>query len=447
MKKDEKFEILIEDMDVDGNGIGHADGMAVFVHGAVLGERLKAKAIKVKKNYAVAIIDEFIEKSPHRRTPPCNIFKQCGGCSIMHMDYASQLDLKHKRVKGCIKRLAKQDIEVSYPLPTMTELNYRNKASFPVKQENGLIKMGFYKKRSHVVCDVDNCLLQKKEVALLVSQLKSFIAHENISVYNEETHTGLLRHAVVRSNKKGEMMLTLVINGETLPGIKALLKRVEYTLPELKSIVLSHNTQKGNVIMGDRETVIYGQGFLYEELNGLLFRVSSSSFMQVNYEGMRLLYHTLFEMLRLSGTETVVDLFSGVGTISLIASRFCKKVYGIEVVPAAVKNAEANAALNGIENAEFILGDATEEFAKIKNTDGIDVIIVDPPRKGLDEKLIDDIVSTGVKKVGYVSCDPATFARDIALFYERGYKADLIQPVDMFPQTTHIENVTVLYKE
>ena len=448
MKKDEKFEIFIEDTDVDGNGVGHAGGVAVFVHGALAGERVIAKAIKIKKNNAVAVIDRFINTSPERRTPPCPVYKQCGGCSVMHASCVYQLDMKYSRVRGCISRIAKQDIEVLYPLPSPREFRYRGKAAFPVQQQGGLVLTGFYKRRSHVLCDVSDCLLQKKEVAVLLSQVKSWIAHEDIPIYDEAAHTGLIRHIIVKSNSKGEMMLVLSVNGETVPGIKALLKRTEYVLPDLKTIVLSHNTKKGNVILGDTETVVYGGGFLYEDIDGLTFRVSAGSFMQVNYEGMLMLYDTLFKMLSLTGSETVCDLYCGVGTISLLAAKRAKKVVGIEVVPSAAKNAEINAKINGIENAEFLAGDAAEEFSRVKDRVGnIDVLIVDPPRKGLDEKVIRDIAAAGVKKIGYVSCDPATLARDIALFYERGYTAEKIQPVDMFPQTTHIENVTVLYRK
>ena len=445
MKKNDILKLYIDDVNIDGNGIAHADGKAVFVQGALPGETVSAKIIKDKKSYAVARIDSLEEASAMRREAPCRFYKHCGGCNIMHASYPMQLDIKHEHVKSCIKRIAKTDTEVMYPLPSPCELRCRNKASFPVRMDGGILKAGFYHGRSHDLCDIDDCLMQKEKVAILMSQVRSWIMHDGLSIYDETEHKGLVRHIVVRTASSGDMMLTVVINSDDAPDIKNLLKRCTYVLPELKSIVFSHNTKKGNVILGDHETVAYGKGYLTENICGLDFMVSAHSFMQVNHKAMELLYDTVMKAADIKKDDTVIDLFCGIGTLSLIAAGKAKKVYGIEIVEDAVKNAEVNAAVNGIDNAEFLCGSAEERIGEVlKRENSIDLIIVDPPRKGLSPEVISYIAGSGTERIVYVSCDPATLGRDLALFNEKGYETVSVQPVDLFPNTTHIETVALL---
>ena len=445
MKKNDIVKLHTDDVNIDGNGVARADGKAVFVQGALPSEIVNAKIIKDKKNYAVARIDSLLDASEMRREVPCRFYKQCGGCNIMHAAYPLQLDIKHKHVKDCISRIAKIETEVMYPIPSPREFRYRNKASFPVRMDGDILKAGFYHGRSHDLCDIDDCILQKEKVSLLMSQVRSWIVHDGLSIYDESEHTGLVRHIVVRTVSSGDMMLTIVINSNEAPDIKNLLKRCTYVIPELKSIVFSHNTEKGNVILGSKETVAYGSGYLKERICGLDFMVSAHSFMQVNHGGMELLYKNVMKTAGISGDDIVLDLFCGIGTMSLIAAKKAKRVYGIEIVEDAVRDAELNASLNGAENAEFLCGSVEEKIGEVLSSEKkIDLIIVDPPRKGLSPEAISDIAGSGTERVVYVSCDPGTLGRDLALFNEKGYETVSVQPVDLFPNTTHVECVVLM---
>ena len=444
MNKNEIIEIEIEDLNTEGNGVGHVHGLCCFVKGAIPGERVRAKIIKVKKSYAVACIDEILRPSPHRVKPPCRVYKRCGGCTLQHMAYPAQLEWKHNHVKQCFKRIAGLEVPVNFPLPAKEPFRYRNKAAFPVKTENGAPAVGFYRRRSHEVTDVDDCLLQDPSVALLISQLKTWIVHEQVPLYDEQTHTGLLRHVVVRVNDRGEMMLVLVINGEDIPSKKQLLQKLTYLLPKLKTIVLSHNPEKTNVILGKRQTVLTGSGTLAQEILGNTYLIGAHSFLQVNSFGMRALYSSLFSMLKLTKEDRVCDLYCGAGTITLLAAARAGEAIGIEIVPQAIEDAQGNAKRNGVSNVRFICGDAAQEFPKLVREGALSAIIADPPRKGLEPAVIDACVKTGAPKIAYVSCDPATLARDVKLFCERGYTVVAVQPVDLFPQTCHVETVCQL---
>ncbi len=446
MKKNDLFEIEIDDIDVNGNGVGKKDGFCFFVTGALPGEKVRAKATKINKNYGFAIVDELLSASPHRREPACRYYKKCGGCTLQHLSYAAQLEWKTNQVQNCIKRIGGLDVPVSFALPAMSEHRYRNKAAFPLGMDE-LLKIGFYSTRSHTLVDIDDCLIQNKDVALLVSQLKTWVVHNKISIYNEKTGKGLLRHAVVRTVKSGDMMLTLCINGDDIPFRTDLVSKFQYVLPRLKSIMLSINKKKDNTILGDKTVPVYGRDYITETILGLDFKIGPHSFLQVNSAAAETLYFTLFELLNLTKSDTVADLYCGAGTITLPAAQRAKYVYGVEIVPQAVENARDNANMNGIDNVEFVAGDVQKELdGVIQKAGTLDAIILDPPRKGLEANVIQSCAATGAKKICYVSCNPSTLARDLAEFTKLGYAVKHVQPVDMFPQTTHVETIILMIK-
>lgn len=448
MNKNDDIEITIEDLGTDGQGIGKHGGMVCFVAGALPHELVKAHIIKVKRNYAVGKLVEILTPSPMRVKAHCSLFLKCGGCQMQELEYFGQLEWKKRRVEDCLERIGEfNDIEVIFPLPSKDIYRYRNKASFPVRREDGKTAVGLYAYHSHFVVDIDDCLIQYEEVKIVMSQLRVWITKYEVPIYDENTGEGLLRHVVVRCAKDGSIMLILVINGESIPNEKQLLMLFNLALPKVKSIVLNHNTKNTNAVMGARNTALFGRDYYLEEICGLEFKVSPDSFLQVNSAQTEALYNALFKMLKLTENDTVLDLFCGAGTITLNAAKQSKFAYGIEISKQSVENARFSARLNDIENAEFMACDAYSLPVIVKEFKGDNpVIIVDPPRKGLTAKLIDDICALEPKKIGYVSCDPATLARDLKRFAELGYKTKQVQPVDMFPQTVHVENVCVLEK-
>lgn len=446
MKKNDFIELTIDDLGTDGQGIGHAGELAVFVDGALPGETVRAKVIALKKNYAVGKLDEILASSPMRVNPRCRVFGKCGGCTLQHLSYAAQLQFKQSYVQGCIQRIGKLDIPVNFPLPARHEYRYRNKAAFPVQQNGGQVEVGFYAAHSHRIVDVDDCKIEPSNIKIVMSQLRVWIVKNQIPIYDEKTHTGLLRHIVLRENKAGEIMLVLCINGEDIPSRSHLIMLFEFVLPQVKSIVLNCNTKQTNTILGERSICIYGKDHLFETIGGLEFKIGPQTFLQVNSAQTEALYNTLFRMLGLGPADSVLDLYCGAGTISLAAAQRVKKVVGIEIVKEAVDDAKFNATLNGIGNAEFFAGDTAALLPSVLERECISAVIVDPPRKGLDESVVRMLASSGVPKIGYVSCNPSTMARDLALFAELGYNAGMIQPVDMFPQTTHVECVASLTK-
>ena len=444
MKKNDLIELTIDDLGTDGQGIGHAEGLAVFVGGALPGETVRAKVIALKKNYAVGKLDEVLAPSPMRACPPCRVFGKCGGCTLQHVTYAAELEFKQSHVLGCIQRIGKREIPVNFPLPARHEYRYRNKAAFPVRQNGGQVDIGFYAAHSHRIVDVDDCKIEPSGLKIVMSQLRVWIVKNGVPVYDEATHTGLLRHIVLRENKAGEIMLVLCINGEDIPNRSHLIMLFEFVLPQVKSIILNCNTRQTNAILGGRSICIYGKDHLFETLGGLEFKIGPQTFLQVNSSQTEALYNTLFRMLALTPADTVLDLYCGAGTISLAAARRAKRVVGIEIVEEAVEDARFNAKLNGIETAEFFAGDTAALLPAVLGREAVTAVIADPPRKGLDESVVRTLASSGVPKIGYVSCNPSTLARDLALFTELGYRADVVQPVDMFPQTTHVETCVLL---
>ncbi|MEG2520735.1 MAG: 23S rRNA (uracil(1939)-C(5))-methyltransferase RlmD [Christensenellaceae bacterium] len=445
MKKNDTIELSIDDLGTDGQGIGRYEEMVVFVDGALPGETVQAKIILLKKSYLVGKLEKVVIASPLRVVPPCHVFGKCGGCTLQHLAYAGQLEYKNNYVINCINRIGKLDIPVNFPLPAKKEYRYRNKAAFPVQQNADAIEIGFYARHSHRIVDVDDCMIQHADLKIVMSQLRVWMVKYGLSIYNEKTNHGLLRHIVLRTNKQGDIMLVLCINGEDIPHKDALIALFKIVLPQLKSISLNINTQHTNVIMGDTSVCIYGQDYIFETIHELEYKITAQSFFQVNSEQTEVLYATLLKMLDLKKTDTVVDLYCGTGTISLYAAQRAKIVYGVEIAEQSIENARFNARLNDIQNAEFFVGDVdTVMPTLITQTGKIDAIIVDPPRKGLTEDIIRKIAAEKIAKVGYVSCNPSTLARDLAQFFDLGYTANVVQPVDLFPQTTHVECVCLL---
>lgn len=444
MVKNDSIELEIHDLGTDGQGIGRHEGLAVFIDGALPGETVRAKVIALKKNYAVGKIEEVLLMSPMRIKPPCHVFSKCGGCTLQHLSYAGQLQFKHAHVKSCMERIGKLDVPVHFPLPARHEYRYRNKAAFPVQQNGENVEIGFFATHSHRIVDVDDCRIEPSDIKLVMSQLRVWISKYNIPVYDEKTHTGLLRHIVLRENRAGDIMLILCVNGEHIPKQKQLIMLLEFVLPQVKSIMLSINTKRTNTILGDRSICIHGKDHIFETLCGLEFRIGPQSFLQVNSAQTELLYNSLFKMLELTPKETVLDLYCGTGTITLAAASRAGRVVGVEIVEDAVKDARFNARLNCIENVEFYAGDTAKLLPGLLQSEHVSAVIVDPPRKGLDEAVVRMLAVSNVPKIGYVSCNPSTLARDLALLRELGYASGPVQPVDMFPQTTHVECLTVL---
>ena len=446
--KDREYEVDVVDIGQGGVGIGKYDGFTVFVDGGLINDKLKVKITKSKKNYAVGEIVQVIEKSPFRVDRVCSDkLSHCGGCQVQELDYQKQLDIKTNEVKQTISRIGKlNDILVHPTLGMENPFRYRNKAQFPIQKINGKTAIGFYKKKSHDVIPTDKCIIQHDVNDKIIKIIKTYIKAYNVSIYDEKTHTGVLRHLVTKVGfKTKEVMVVLVANGKKLPYLKELASVLKENVPGFKTLVLNTNREKTNVILGKENKVIYGDGKINDYIGDLVFEISPLSFFQVNPLQTEVLYNKALEYASLKENDTVFDIYCGIGTISLFLAQKAKKVYGVEIVGDAIKDAKINAKLNNLENTEFFVGKAEEVVPKLyKEGKTANVVVVDPPRKGCEESVLDTIVSMEPDKVVYVSCNPSTLARDLAYLDERGYKCKEIQPVDMFPHTMHVECVALL---
>ncbi len=447
MKKNDIVELNIVDITLDGSGVGKLDGLAVFVPNAVTGDVLLVKILKVKSNLAYGKIEEIITPSPLRQNTDCSISQRCGGCSFRHITYAAELNIKENTVKNNFKRLARIDVLLE-PIFSGEQYRYRNKAQYPVSVVDGDVKVGFYSNHTHRVVPCENCLLQPEEFSKIADVIVNFIKKYNISVYNEADKQGLVRHLYLRKAvETKQIMVCLVINGNDLPYSDELVKALRQADYGITSVMLNHNLRDTNVIMGDKCTVLYGDDHITDVLCGVKVKISPLSFYQVNHFVAEKLYEKAAEYVE-PNDKTIIDLYCGAGTIGLSMAKKAKKIYGVEIVPEAVEDAKFNAKENGIDNAEFFCGDAKEAANELK-TIGVkpDAVIVDPPRKGCDVELINIICEDfSPSRVVYVSCDPATLARDCKLFAEKGYKVIKAAPFDMFPRTGHVETVALLEK-
>lgn len=447
MKKNEIVEILIEAMSYEGSGIGKVDGMAIFVPLTAVGDRIKARIVKVKSNYAYGIVEEFLSYSADRITPDCDVFRRCGGCVYRHINYDAECEIKYNRVYDAVSRIGGIKLKPQPVIRAQDTLRYRNKAQYPVA-ENG--ECGFYATHSHRIISCEDCLLQPEEFKTATGFLKNFINKNQISVYNEQTKKGLVRHFYLRKAfYTGEIMAVLVINGKKIKCEQEFARGLLNVFGEnLKSVYLNINTEDTNVILGDDCRLIYGESYISDVLCGVKFRISPLSFYQVNRQMAEKLYLKAAEYAQ-PHEKNIVDLYCGAGTIGLSMAKAAKSVIGVEIVPEAIEDAKINARENGIENARFICADAKAAARQLADEKiQPDVVIVDPPRKGCDSEVI-SIIANEFKpeRVVYVSCDAATLARDLKLFRELGYELKEYTPVDLFPRTSHIETVALLSRE
>ena len=448
LSKNKEYVVDIVDIGQGGVGIGKYEGFTVFVEGGLIQDKVKVRINKSKKNYAVGDIVKIIEKSRFRVERICSDdLKDCGGCQIQELDYNKQLELKTNEVKQVISRIGKlENVEIHETIGMKNPCRYRNKAQFPIQNINGETAIGFYKKKSHDVIPTDMCVIQHDINDKIIKIIKTYIQAYNVSLYNETTHTGVLRHLVTKVGfTTNEVMVVLVANGTNLPNLNELASVLKENIPGFKTLVLNINKAKTNVILGKENKVIYGNGKINDYIGDLVFEISPLSFFQVNPIQTEVLYNKALEYAELKENDTVFDIYCGIGTISLFLAQKATKVYGIEIIEDAIKDAKINAKLNKLDNVEFYVGKAEEVVPKMYSEGKTaDVVVVDPPRKGCDEKVLDTIVSMKPDRVVYVSCNPSTLARDLAYLNERGYKCVEIQPVDMFPHTMHVEAVAKL---
>ncbi|MBP1904553.1 23S rRNA (uracil1939-C5)-methyltransferase [Paenibacillus turicensis] len=507
--KNDTCVIEIIGMNHDGEGVGRVEGYTLFVSGALPGEQVEVKVLKTKKQYGYAKLLNVLQASPERVTPPCDIYEQCGGCQLQHLSYQGQLDWKRQHVIDALERIGKlsvakdldtdlatgkgEDTDTGLTLSVTASLEaslvdgvsegivglegikvlptlgmaepwrYRNKAQVPIgvaperssrsthsthsSLENSLIG-GFYAKGSHRIIDMETCLIQHEQNDDVIAHIKEIGRSLGIAPYNEETGQGLLRHVVVRIGRTtGEIMVVLVTNGDRIPKVEEWIQAITSQIPQVISVCQNVNTRRTNVIFGDVTRVLWGREVIYDYIGNVKFAISARSFYQVNPEQTEVLYQKTVEYAGLTGNETVIDAYCGIGTISLFLAQHAKKVYGVEIVPEAIEDARVNAELNDMSHVQFEVG-ASEDVIPRWREQGVeaDVIVVDPPRKGCDAKLLETILEMKPKRVVYVSCNPATLARDLRVLEDGGYKAVEAQPVDMFPHTTHVECVVRLVR-
>ena len=445
--KNQIYEAEITDYTAEGRGIAHIEGCAVFVPNAIVGERVRLRIEVVRKTWAAGKLTEILERSPHRVNRECPVAKLCGGCDFWHMDYDEELRLKAERVRTCLNRMGGEQLEHVPILGAPTVYGYRNKAQYPVAVQKGRACAGFFRAGTHDVVEHDRCLILPEETGRVRALVMEHVNRHRIPVYDEATGQGLLRHIYVRRGaESGQILVCLVINGTKLPAAQALIDRLK-TVPGFATLTLSVNTRRGNTVLGDRFLCLYGPGYIEDTLCGLTFRLSPRSFYQVNHAQAQRLYRAAIQLAAITREDLVLDLYCGAGTITLAMASAAGKVLGVEVVPEAVEDARANARRNGIENAEFFCGDAGEAALRLE-AQGIrpDVITVDPPRKGLSADTITAITRMAPARLVYISCDPATLARDVALLKASGYTLTTAQAADLFPRCAHVETVVLLSK-
>lgn len=446
MNKNDIIELEITDITHEGSGVGKYDGMAVFVPNTAVGDKIKAHILKLNKNYAFAKCEEIITPSQHRIDLDCGAFVRCGGCSLRHIEYSAEAQLKQNRVTQTMRRIGGVTIDALPIIYSENPNRYRNKALYPVATDG---EIGFYSRHSHRVVACSDCLLHPEIFATAGEVFTQFVKQHKISIYDEQANEGLLRHFYLREGRQtSEIMVGIVVCGNELPFADVLVKNLKSALGEkLKSVVLNINTQKTNVVLGDKNIVIFGREYIYDVLCGVKIRISPHSFYQVNHDMAQRLYEKAAEYAKPQG-KNILDLYCGAGTIGLSMASKAKRVIGVEIVAAAVRDANTNAKENGISNASFICGDAAQAALQLKSENvKADVVIVDPPRKGCEEALLHTIANDFVpERLVYVSCDVATLARDTAILENSGYKLLEYTPVDLFPRTAHVETVALFVK-
>lgn len=447
LEKGRIYETQIVDYTAEGQGVARIEGCAVFIPNAIVGERCAVRIEKVGKSWAAGKITEILAKSPHRVQRECPISASCGGCDFWHMDYEEETRLKADRVRQCLNRLGGENLAHIPILAAPTCHGYRNKAQYPVASQKGRVFAGFFKAGTHSVVENQRCLILPEETNRVKDIVIDYVNQNHISAYDETSHTGLLRHIYVRRGAvSGQMLVCLVLNGRRLPKPEQLIERLR-AVSGFTTLVLSVNTKKGNTILGEEFITLYGPGYIEDTLCGLNFRLSARSFYQVNHHQAQRLYEAAIEQAGITKSDTVLDLYCGVGTITLCMAKAAGRVIGVEVVEAAVQDARENALRNGVDNAEFFCADAGKAALELE-AKGIrpDVVVVDPPRKGLNADCIEALAKMSPRRIVYVSCDPATLGRDVALLKERGYRLQNAMAADLFPRTVHVESIVCLVK-
>ena len=447
IQKNQEYIVDIIDNGFEGEGIAKIDNFTIFIPGTIKGEKVKIIIVKVLSSHGFGKIVEIIEKSQARQEVDCNTYKRCGGCNLRHVKYEETLKMKQNAVQSLVNKTLKNKLQVKETVGMENPLHYRNKAQYPIGiNKKGEPVIGVFANRTHEVIPIDNCLIQNKKSEEIAKFIIEFIKEKNISIYDEKTGKGLVRHIVTKVGiKTGEIMCVIVINGHKIPNENELVENLKTRYPEIKAIVKNINMKNTNVILGQENINLYGEGYIEDILGEYKFKISPLSFYQVNPVQAEKLYNLGVSMAEITKDDVVFDLYCGIGTISLFMSKFAKKVYGIEIVEEAVKMAKENAQNNNVSNTEFFAGDVEIVLDDLINNKGIkaDVVMFDPPRKGLDKKSIDNILNIRPKKIVYISCNPATLIRDLADF-ENEYDVKTIIPVDMFPFTSHIECCSVL---
>ncbi|MGY0694988.1 23S rRNA (uracil(1939)-C(5))-methyltransferase RlmD [Virgibacillus sp. FSP13] len=449
VKKNEIITLKFEDLTHEGNGVGKINGYPLFVPNALPDEEAKVKVVKVNKNFGFGKLLELVKESPERVEPACDT--DCNGCGLQHMSYKLQLEMKQNQVKNAMKKIAHLEDVPIHPIIGMDDpLHYRNKVQIPVGEKDGELITGFYQKRSHRIMEnTETCVTHNDVINEVVKAVRSIANRLGIKAYNEQSHSGVLRHIMVRTgHATNEIMVVLVTRTEKLPNQDVLTKELTETFPNIKSIMQNINEKRTNVILGRKTKLLWGEEYIYDRIGDLTFAISAKSFYQVNPVQTKMLYDKALEYAQIDGHDTVIDAYCGIGTISLFLAQQAKKVYGVEVVPEAISDAKKNANLNGMTNAEFVVGEA-EKIMPWWKAQGLDpdVIVVDPPRKGCDEELLKAMLDMRPKRIVYVSCNPSTLARDLRILEDGGFKTQEVQPVDMFPMTGHVETITLLQRQ
>lgn len=445
--KNEKYVVDIIDNGFEGEGIAKIDGLTVFVPGSIKGEKCKILIVKVLASHAYGKIVNIIEKSENRKESDCATYKRCGGCSLRHMTYESTLKLKRQVVQNLVNKGLKKKVEVLETIGMENPYNYRNKAQYPVGlNSEGQPEVGVFAQRTHTIIPIQTCLIQTEISQKIAKTILNFVKEKNIQVYNEENQKGLLRHIVIKVGKyTNQVMCILVVNDSKFNQEQELVKLLCEKYPEIKTIVKNINNKNTNVILGKENVNLYGNGYIEDKLGEYIFKISPMSFYQVNPVQAEILYTTAINQANLDRNDILFDLYCGIGTIGIFASKYVNKVYGIEIVPQAIEDAKENAKINDVKNIEFICGDVEVAFDELINKEKIvpSAIIVDPPRKGLDNKTVENIAKIKPAKLVYISCNPATMVRDLTKL-ENIYNIKAIQPVDMFPWTNGVESITIL---
>ena len=443
--KNQIYEAVVTDYTAEGQGVAHIEGCAVFIPNAIRGEKYMVRIEKAQKTWAAGKIVEILEKSPHRVNRACEVAKLCGGCDFWHMDYEEETALKADRVKNCLNRIGGENLTDVPILSAPSCYGYRNKAQYPVAAKKGQAFAGFFRAGTHSVVENRRCLILPAETDRVKDAVMDYANQLRVTAYDETACKGLLRHIYVRRGAvSGQILVCLVVNGRSIPKAHELIGRLK-KIPGFTTLVLSVNTKKGNAVLGDEFITLYGPGFIEDTLCGLTFRLSPRSFYQVNHHQAQRLYEAAITQAEITKEDTVLDLYCGVGTITLAMASAAGKVIGVEVVPQAVEDAKDNARRNGIENAEFFCGDAGQAALELEKQ-GIkaDVVVVDPPRKGLNADTIEALSRFAPRRIVYVSCDPATLARDVALLKQRGYELKNAMAADLFPRCAHVETIVLL---